>query len=486
MVAQMNSRQFTQYILGLVFLFSSSFALGNAEFTYNVIDGGIEITGCVDGCPSDLVIPEEINGLIVTRIGDYAFNESGLRNITIPDSVESIGAVAFAENLLSSVLIPDGLKVIEHFSFGGNKLVNVELPDSLTEIHGQAFAWNLLTNITLPQGLTEVDYGTFQDNLLTNVILPNTVIEIKDSAFIDNNITDVNIPRSVEKIGNNAFRNNQITSLAIPYSIDFIDGFAFKNNQIENISFEGNRPQIHIDSLGFWFSPLNSGLIKDGNTYTHPSSVTDSVGFVFYNNFDYEPISFPSGGNIGFTASSEQPVNLKFRFRISSQDEAPFFETTTIEVNGICTSYSINIPPQGNEEFYKISMFIIERDIPVTVEKIVINKDTPNCDDNNKYTSFMNNPIQKISYRSGALGWPGEPIESITPQQDGFFNDLNPQYSVFDVDQNGSFDALTDGLILLRYAFGLRGDSLINGVIASDASRTSASEIEAHIQSYLP
>ena len=482
----MHLRQFIQSVLGLVFLVSSSFAFSNAEFTYNVIDGGIEITGCVDSCPSDLVIPAEIDGLIVTRIGGYAFNNNGLRNITIPDSVESIGAVAFAENLLTSVSIPDGLKVIEHYSFGGNKLVNVELPDSLTEIHGQAFAWNLLTNITLPQGLTEVDYGTFQDNLLTNVILPNTITFIDDSAFIDNNITYLNIPRSVEWIGNNAFRNNQITSLVIPYSIDFIDGYAFKNNQIENISFEGNRPQIHIDSLGFWFSPQNSGLIKDGNSFTHPSSVTDSAGFVFYNNFAYEPISFPFGGNISFTASSEQPVNLKFRFRIGSQDEDPFFETTTIEVNGVCTSYSIDIPPQGNEEFYKISMFIIERDIPVTVEKIVINKDTPNCEDNNKYTPFMNNPIEKISYRSGAIGWPGEPIESITPQQDGNFNDLNPQYSVFDLDQNGSFEALTDALILLRYAFGLRGDNLINGAIATDANRTTAADIEAHIQSLLP
>ncbi|MGB2106495.1 MAG: leucine-rich repeat domain-containing protein [Porticoccaceae bacterium] len=482
----MHLRQFIQSVLGLVFLVSSSFAFSNAEFTYNVIDGGIEITGCVDSCPSDLVIPAEIDGLIVTRIGGYAFNNNGLRNITIPDSVESIGAVAFAENLLTSVSIPDGLKVIEHYSFGGNKLVNVELPDSLTEIHGQAFAWNLLTNITLPQGLTEVDYGTFQDNLLTNVILPNTITFIDDSAFIDNNITYLNIPRSVEWIGNNAFRNNQITSLVIPYSIDFIDGYAFKNNQIENISFEGNRPQIHIDSLGFWFSPQNSGLIKDGNSFTHPSSVTDSAGFVFYNNFAYEPISFPFGGNISFTASSEQPVNLKFRFRIGSQDEDPFFETTTIEVNGVCTSYSIDIPPQGNEEFYKISMFIIERDIPVTVEKIVINKDTPNCEDNNKYTPFMNNPIEKISYRSGAIGWPGEPIESITPQQDGNFNDLNPQYSVFDLDQNGSFEALTDALILLRYAFGLRGDNLIIGAIATDANRTTAADIEAHIQSLLP
>ena len=69
----MHSRQFTQYILGFLILVSSSFALSNTQFTYNVIDGGIEVTGCVDGCPSDLVIPAEIDGYEVISIIDEAF-----------------------------------------------------------------------------------------------------------------------------------------------------------------------------------------------------------------------------------------------------------------------------------------------------------------------------------------------------------------------------------------------------------------------------
>lgn len=55
-----------------------------------------------------------------------------------------------------------------------------------------------------------------------------------------------------------------------------------------------------------------------------------------------------------------------------------------------------------------------------------------------------------------------------------------------DIDNNGSVDALTDGLIVLRYLFGLRGDSLINGVLASNATRQESSQIETHIQSIMP
>ena len=57
---------------------------------------------------------------------------------------------------------------------------------------------------------------------------------------------------------------------------------------------------------------------------------------------------------------------------------------------------------------------------------------------------------------------------------------------LLDIDGNGKVDALTDGLIILRYVFGLRGDVLIGGVVASEATRTSAEEIEAYLASLMP
>ena len=55
-----------------------------------------------------------------------------------------------------------------------------------------------------------------------------------------------------------------------------------------------------------------------------------------------------------------------------------------------------------------------------------------------------------------------------------------------DIDGNGDIDALTDGLLTLRYLFGLQGATLINGVVAVDATRTTAEEIEAHLQTLMP
>ena len=55
-----------------------------------------------------------------------------------------------------------------------------------------------------------------------------------------------------------------------------------------------------------------------------------------------------------------------------------------------------------------------------------------------------------------------------------------------DIDDNGSIDALTDGLLILRYLFGLSGDTLTNGVIGSDANRTDSEQIENYISTLTP
>ena len=55
-----------------------------------------------------------------------------------------------------------------------------------------------------------------------------------------------------------------------------------------------------------------------------------------------------------------------------------------------------------------------------------------------------------------------------------------------DIDGDGSVDAFMEGLMALCYLFGLTGDALISGVIASDANSIMLAEIEAHIQSLTP
>jgi hypothetical protein len=54
--------------------------------------------------------------------------------------------------------------------------------------------------------------------------------------------------------------------------------------------------------------------------------------------------------------------------------------------------------------------------------------------------------------------------------------------SSLDIDGNGEYDGLTDGLLVLRYMFGFTGEQLISGGLAADALYNSASLIERRIE----
>ena len=55
-----------------------------------------------------------------------------------------------------------------------------------------------------------------------------------------------------------------------------------------------------------------------------------------------------------------------------------------------------------------------------------------------------------------------------------------------DIDGNGKAEALTDGLLVIRYLFGFRGESLTTGAVASDAQRRTPEDIEAFISALIP
>jgi len=142
MVSSMLLCRLAQYFFGLVFLASSSFAFSSAQFTYNVIQEGIEVTGCVDECLSDLIIPAEIDGHAVKRIDSFSFWGIGLKSLTIPESVTSIGDHAFGANDLINVTIPPNITTIEEHTFVHNQLQNVIIPEGVRVIGNGAFGSN--------------------------------------------------------------------------------------------------------------------------------------------------------------------------------------------------------------------------------------------------------------------------------------------------------------------------------------------------------
>jgi len=116
------------------------------NFSYEVKQDGITITGLITdykGKTKDVVLPDEIQGLPVVAIGDWAFFKNKLTKIVIPDSVEAIGEGAFADNLLTNIAIPDSVKIIDDRAFKDNRLTKAIIPYSVQTIGKDAFDYNV-------------------------------------------------------------------------------------------------------------------------------------------------------------------------------------------------------------------------------------------------------------------------------------------------------------------------------------------------------
>lgn len=109
----------------------------------------------------DLVIPEG-----VLRIGEGAFNNTGLTGVTVPDSVTDFGEKIFHScHDLSSVSLPESMEAIPKYMFLGCKsLTSIELPENLTTIGECAFQSSGLTELTLPASLKECGISAFYKN----------------------------------------------------------------------------------------------------------------------------------------------------------------------------------------------------------------------------------------------------------------------------------------------------------------------------------
>ena len=97
-------------------------------FSYVLEEGNAVITA-YSGDTEELIIPASILGHPVTAIADEAFKESGVRSVSIPETVKSIGWFAFASCArLERIVIPKGVTEIGYGAFGGASLLKVYAP----------------------------------------------------------------------------------------------------------------------------------------------------------------------------------------------------------------------------------------------------------------------------------------------------------------------------------------------------------------------
>ena len=146
-----------------------------------------EITG-YNGNGKNLIIPESLDGVPVTSIGQQAFvNCTTLESVEIPDSITRMGYWAFS---------------------GCSNLKQVKLSKNLKSINMDCFSeCSSLESIVVPEGVTQLAPGAFMHcTNLKKIELPSTLEGIYEHAFARCiNLTQITIPAKVKVIAYGAF-----------------------------------------------------------------------------------------------------------------------------------------------------------------------------------------------------------------------------------------------------------------------------------------
>jgi hypothetical protein len=211
--------------------------VSEAQFRFTTNNGAITITKYT-GSGGAVVIPSSTNGYPVTSIGDYAFDDSGLTSVTIPNSVTSIGEEAFIDCIgLTSVMIGTNVTEIEDYAFYDcRSLISVTIPSRVTSIGEEAFLdCTSLTNITVNTG--NPDYSSLAGVLFNK----NQTALIQCPGGFGGSYT---IPNSVTNIGYYAFSGcSSLTSVTIGTNVTSIGDYAFSGcTRLREVYFKGNAP----------------------------------------------------------------------------------------------------------------------------------------------------------------------------------------------------------------------------------------------------
>ena len=257
----------------------------SGEWQYYINDEGTAVISSYSEYDHELIdIPREIDGILVTAIGEYAVSyQEKMISVTIPDSITIIEKESFSgcKNLKNIIVapgnenyevidgvlfdkkqkalicypeglsenkytVPEGTIKIEKHAFGEcENLISIEIPESTTDIVGNQF-WgcrNMNHIVISPENevyaaLNNVLFEKESKTLISyprgivdaEYSVPLGIVNIGESAFYNcDSLKKVVIPTTVTEIGGGAFVNcTGLTKIEIPDSVRRIGSCAFQ------------------------------------------------------------------------------------------------------------------------------------------------------------------------------------------------------------------------------------------------------------------
>lgn len=261
-------------------------------------------------------------------IGNDAFANSGIQEVSLTKTVTEIGERAFSSTPIKKFVWPSGVIEIAAGTFKGcDVLSDVQLPDNLYRIGESAFAeCSLLNELEIPQQLARISYYAFnktpwyenlplvngvkyagnvamecnETNMIfregatgiadnfngeysrtksANVQLPSSLRYIGSSAFTSATINNVILPESLEEIADYAFQKcTNLSSINLPESLRSVGDRSFSGTPLETITIPENVETIGYEAFGSNSSLIRASYLARKAEYTGPDYSSPFAG----------------------------------------------------------------------------------------------------------------------------------------------------------------------------------------------------------------
>lgn len=296
-------------------------AIKSGDYEYGILtDETVNITG-YNGSDSEITIPAEIDGRIVTRINGYAFSGSDkLTSVKIPENVKVIGYSAFSDcTALTSVELPSSMRSIDYSAFSGcTSLTSINIPDGVTEIGFEAFLdCTSLKEITIPGSVIYIDQRAFYNcTALEKLTIKEGVTGIDFSAFSScKALASISVPDSVTVINSNAFYdtawyNNHPNGMVYAGKV----AYKYKGYMSQSQTIVLDDGTKGIADAAF----INCPGLKD---IVIPDSVTSIGSKAFYETawYNSQPDGVVYAGKVAYAYKGEMPQNSKITLKYGTK-----------------------------------------------------------------------------------------------------------------------------------------------------------------------
>ncbi len=281
-----------------------------------VHDGNGTLYGYL-GAKTDVVIPSVLGGKRITKIDSYAFCNTMVEKVTVPEGVLSVGDYAFGTRTLKALRLPASLTSIGYDICGGYFSGNYYVPIVLYS--STEAAWQQMNKgsnsymkvvpvpykkVTNADGTWYYNDGTIlaYEGNAQNLVVPagfgtQKITQIGKRAFLYNpSLKLLRIPDGIRTVGNDAFENcKALMAVELP-----------ANAEVETFAFYGCR------SL--------TAVFCRGESFTKASNSFSSEPVFLYNSQFYV-LSYAPGADAEFSA--EMPVLKAKGAAIKLADSVP-------------------------------------------------------------------------------------------------------------------------------------------------------------------